>query len=1140
MSGTAGDLTLKVGVDGLPQLEASFNRIEERLNTTAAVQRQFEQSSLLVQRAQEAGVVSSERAAQAMAALQSRFEAHNRGVETASGSMGRFNQIIQQGGYQAGDLAVQIQGGTNALVALSQQGSQFLGMFGPAGAVAGVILTVGTIAANFLLTANNAEQAKSKGQEALDAMAKSGADTIRVLREINELFLTAGQRSAALANAQIRARREEATASLETITAGSMELRRQLAEEQNYLRELGGGVGRVNSGQGRGIDLYRAEDNNARLREMQAIERINKLRGEIAKADSDAERLRQSLERLENAGRYGAEEFGPTSADPFGTNALRASLDRRFAAQQQYGERINQINQQVREGGISAAEGERLATLAVKERDEAVQKLGETVKTVARNLVEVQDANGGFFSRDAGVQKRLDEWRASAEREQKKADDKAAAARDKADREYTTALEKQQQQSARVTDDIVSYTADSFADMFSQTEMSWDRMWQNMRRTAVSLAARIAAEAVIRPIVTPIVGGMYGAIGGSAGPILASVSTPGLAGSGVDTMQIAGGLGGLSSAVGGGGLLTGAANWINGSAASFAPSLFASPAVGMFGSNAAALGGGMNSGAAMAGNAAAPSSMFGTMTGTVAGIGGIAAGGYGIYSGLERGGLGGYTQAAGGAAGVVGGLGMLASAGGAVGGGLMAAAPWLATAGPYGLAAAAVLAIVSAFLPGQKPSNREGNATMDLLTGGLSIDGQTGGKFSAENRQAAQGIATSISDIAASLRAASGVSATPYSFSVGVGDRDGIYLRSNGQKREFDRNETGSQALIQAAVSDILASMRGAMSDTVRRTVDYSGGDLQTTLANLQWHNEVYVPLQQTVGVVDQFAAAVASTRVPFEQAIDKANSLRLPIEGLAQSMTAAVEKLYEARNKADFLTQRGWDVRLLRARGQDQDAALMELDLQQSAEREQYVINMQSQGFDWNTINERYWYLQQVQWAERLKIIEDFGNQAVDAERMTAQQRAQAWESAMGNAASVVSSLTDYSRSLNYGGDSPLSLTDQFRLAERQFNAVSGAAVAGDAASLRQLQSYSQDYLSSARGLYGSTSGFAQAFDRVQNVLGSVGTLSPDTLTASFYNEAMQTQTDVLANRLDAVVAAVDALRRETQMRTYMPQIAA
>ena len=51
---------------------------------------------------------------------------------------------LQQVGYQVGDFAVQVQSGTNAMVALGQQGSQLLGILGPFGALAGAALAIAT------------------------------------------------------------------------------------------------------------------------------------------------------------------------------------------------------------------------------------------------------------------------------------------------------------------------------------------------------------------------------------------------------------------------------------------------------------------------------------------------------------------------------------------------------------------------------------------------------------------------------------------------------------------------------------------------------------------------------------------------------------------------------------------------------------------------------------------------------------------------------------------------------------------------------------------------------------------------------------------------------------------------------------
>lgn len=73
---------------------------------------------------------------------------------------------LQQAGYQVGDFAVQIAGGTNALQAFGQQGSQLLGIFGPVGAVLGAaVAIVSAVGVAFTKLAGGAKEAKDAMQE---------------------------------------------------------------------------------------------------------------------------------------------------------------------------------------------------------------------------------------------------------------------------------------------------------------------------------------------------------------------------------------------------------------------------------------------------------------------------------------------------------------------------------------------------------------------------------------------------------------------------------------------------------------------------------------------------------------------------------------------------------------------------------------------------------------------------------------------------------------------------------------------------------------------------------------------------------------------------------------------------------------
>ncbi len=71
-----------------------------------------------------------------------------------SKKMSKFGVITQQTGYQVQDFVVQVTGGQSALVALSQQGSQWLSIFGAGGAIAGAALSIGVIVARMAMLAN--------------------------------------------------------------------------------------------------------------------------------------------------------------------------------------------------------------------------------------------------------------------------------------------------------------------------------------------------------------------------------------------------------------------------------------------------------------------------------------------------------------------------------------------------------------------------------------------------------------------------------------------------------------------------------------------------------------------------------------------------------------------------------------------------------------------------------------------------------------------------------------------------------------------------------------------------------------------------------------------------------------------------
>ena len=105
------------------------------------------------------------------------FDNMGRAMNTTGKSTNRLGMQMQQAGYQVGDFAVQIQSGTNAMVALGQQGSQLLGIFGAKGAIAGAALAIGTALIMPLM------RAKEEAKEAEDALKKLNETAMSIRAE---------------------------------------------------------------------------------------------------------------------------------------------------------------------------------------------------------------------------------------------------------------------------------------------------------------------------------------------------------------------------------------------------------------------------------------------------------------------------------------------------------------------------------------------------------------------------------------------------------------------------------------------------------------------------------------------------------------------------------------------------------------------------------------------------------------------------------------------------------------------------------------------------------------------------------------------------------------------------------------------
>ena len=110
----------------------------------------------------------------------------SRSYAFAGKNVNRMGMQMQQAGYQIGDFAVQVQGGTNVMVALGQQGAQLLGIFGAKGAIAGAALAITTAFIAPLFKAK--QEAKKLGQAVKQEMKDIEAEFKK-----SRLFATTGE-----------------------------------------------------------------------------------------------------------------------------------------------------------------------------------------------------------------------------------------------------------------------------------------------------------------------------------------------------------------------------------------------------------------------------------------------------------------------------------------------------------------------------------------------------------------------------------------------------------------------------------------------------------------------------------------------------------------------------------------------------------------------------------------------------------------------------------------------------------------------------------------------------------------------------------------------------------------------------------
>lgn len=534
--------------------ERALERVRAQADPLYAAQQRLARQNEVLDQSYRRGLITQQEAARVSAQLQARYDALAARATAAAGAQGklgaandnatrstsRFGTVAQQAGYQVGDMFSQLASGGNVLTAVVQQGSQFLGMFGPAGAVAGAALAIGGVTASMLdlgratdsVADANARYAEAvrKSSELTRSSEEASRDAARAkLQEsmqTNNLTLAEQRRVLAastegLARAQaqldrLRAR-DSAAGSLggpeiiaQTTRAAEAVaiLQAQVANANTQIAELGRQqeiLGGKYRGGADAITKFREEQEQelalsrmlskqreiataqleaeATVREAMAGQDAALIEAEVARARAAAAaivRTRQEVADAERAataaGRDAARDREKAAKDWLGV--LRAVADEQRKADEAKAEASQTIDRQIE--GI---------------RNETAQLgMSNVEREISVELLRAEEA-----ARRAGTQV-TDEQAEAIRREAAARYDRREAAQ-----QEKKALEDAAREAERATDRVADYIGTVFADLFEKTPRSWGDMWDDMVSVARRALAKLAAEAFVTPVISPIV-----------------------------------------------------------------------------------------------------------------------------------------------------------------------------------------------------------------------------------------------------------------------------------------------------------------------------------------------------------------------------------------------------------------------------------------------------------------------------------------------------------------------------------------------------------------------------------------------------------------------------------------------------------
>lgn len=280
---------------------------------------------------------------------------------------------------------------------------------------------------------------------------------------------------------------------------------------------------------------------------------------------------------------------------------------------------------------------------------------------------------------------------------------------------------------------------------------------------------------------------------------------------------------------------------------------------------------------------------------------------------------------------------------------------------------------------------------------------------------------------------------------------------------------------------------------------------------------------------------ALAELNRQYDAAISMARDLGHEEDALTQARNNAIAAAQKAPIDLLRQTDTGYDIRYWQAKAINDndprlafDASLVAFDVRANAEREQFSTQLLTllgdAGRDSTLYVDQMAQLDRTLYQERLTLLTQFNAQTLSADQTNLAARSQAL--------SVLTGLSDYSRSLAVGGASPLSGKAQYGLAAEDFRTTSQAAAAGDFNAISKLADVSNTFLGASRNVWGSGQQYARDFGAVQTAVRGVAAQSPDAIIAAAIRASEAQQTATLAPIMEQTVEKLDAILRELRLQ--------